>query len=281
MNQLQKIENKDGIASFSQTQIDVIRNTIAKDATNDELTLFAHQCSRTGLDPFTRQIYFIKDTKGKVTICTSIDGLRLIAERNGKYQGQTETLWCGEDGVWTDIWLKKQVPKAAKVGVYKAGFREPLYAVALFDEYCVRKYDGALNYIWAKMPALMIAKVAEALALRRAFPNDLSGIYSKEEGEIIENNSNDFKKYPNSAQAIKTLPIKKVEGGVNEQELATLENIEEMKKLIEEHNIPVERIDSWLQKANVLSFSEMKNYQIIKCIEFIKLMKANCNVARA
>jgi phage recombination protein Bet len=145
----------------------------------DDLKNFAIQCKRTGLDPITRQIYAIP-SGGKLNIMASIDGLRLIAERSGSYEGQTAPQWCGEDGVWKDVWLSKETPKACKLGVYKTKFREPLVAIALFDEYA-GKANGKLTFMWAKMPALMIAKVAESLALRKAFPNEMSGIYSSEE----------------------------------------------------------------------------------------------------
>lgn len=161
------------------------------DMSKADLENFALQCKRTGLDPITRQIYAIPN-KDKLTIMASIDGLRLIAERSGAYEGQTAPQWCDETGAWTDVWLKKVPPTACKIGVYKTKFREPLIAIALFDEYAGRyAYDdkygkykkGDLTHMWNKMPALMIAKVAEALALRKAFPNEMSGIYSTEEME--------------------------------------------------------------------------------------------------
>lgn len=162
----------------------------------EDLKNFAIQCKRTGLDPITRQIYAIPNN-GKLTIMASIDGLRLIADRSGEYEGQTAPQWCGDDGVWKDVWLSKETPKACRIGVYKTKFREPLFAIALFDEYAGKyAYDdnrggkfkkGDLTFMWAKMPALMIAKVAEALALRKAFPNEMSGIYSTEEMDQTKN----------------------------------------------------------------------------------------------
>jgi len=144
-----------------------------------ELAVFLHYAQRTGLDPFARQIYMI-NRGGTYTIQASIDGLRIVAQRSGEYAGQVGPFWCGEDGVWTDVWLEKTPPIAAKVGVMRLGFTEPLWGVAKFDSY------NANSPIWKKMPDTMIAKCAEALALRKAFPNDLSGIYTSEEMEQAE-----------------------------------------------------------------------------------------------
>lgn len=159
---------------FSHTDIELIKKTIAKEATHEELKLFLQICNRTQLDPFARQIFFVRRGGiGQTTL--SIDGFRLVAERTGKYEGQVGPLWCGEDGQWKDVWLEGQPPLAAKVGVYRAGFREAVYSVANFSAY------NAGSPIWRKMPALMLAKCAESLALRRAFPMELSGLYTQEE----------------------------------------------------------------------------------------------------
>ncbi len=165
---------------WDDRQLAALRSLGLENTPKPDLALFLAYCQKTGLDPFSRQIYCI-GRGGRWTIQASIDGLRIVAQRSGEYAGQTPPMWCGSDGVWVDVWLSDQAPSAAKIGVYRQGFSEALMAVATYDSYAARNKDGNPQGLWKQMPDVMLAKVAEALALRKAFPNDLSGIYSSEE----------------------------------------------------------------------------------------------------
>lgn len=171
---------------WPQEKIDLLKRTICKGATNDELEMFLSICKRTQLDPFARQIYAIKrwdNSLGREVMQTqtSIDGQRLVAERTGKYLGQEGPLWCGEDGVWKEIWVSSKPPVAAKVIVYKKGSEKGFPAVAHWHEYAQFKKDKTLTKMWSERGAGQLGKCAESLALRKGFPQELSGLYTKEE----------------------------------------------------------------------------------------------------
>jgi phage recombination protein Bet len=158
-----------GIAPEWERKIDLIKRTVAKGATDDELQLFFHQAKKTGLDPLARQIYCVKRGSG-MAIQTGIDGFRLIADRTGKYAGNDDYEFA--EG--------KEFPIAAKARIWKIvdGERYPFEATARWSQY----YPGdSLGFMWKKMPHVMLGKCAEALALRKAFPAELSGVYTAEE----------------------------------------------------------------------------------------------------
>lgn len=229
---------------WTQNQHAALAQIGIADAPHGDQLVFLHYAQRTGLDPFARQIYMIGrkewDSRNqreiyKYTIQAGIDGLRVIAERTGRYEGRTPVSWCGADGVWRDVWLDKNTPPtAARVGVYKQGFREPTVSVAIFEEYAARKKDGDLIALWKSKPAHMISKVAEALALKAAFPQDLSGIYTPEEmdqdepkgepgvgeaGESIKtaDDAAQIKKYqPTSEQMITTAQKSEIAGRIRD-----------------------------------------------------------------
>ncbi|MFT4281223.1 RecT family recombinase [Microbacterium sp.] len=148
---------------------------------------FRHTVERTGLDPLVKQIYCIgRASRDGVewAIQTAIDGFRLIAERSRQYAGQEPAQWLTPKGEWVDAFVKElhgDHPLAARVTVHRHDWDIPLTAVATWDEYAQTKHDGKLTSMWAQRGPGQLAKCAEALALRKAFPQDLSGLYTDDE----------------------------------------------------------------------------------------------------
>lgn len=181
---------------FSKQQVAALAQLGVERASDADLAVFFHQCKRTGLDPFSRQIYMISRRKRvkdpatgiwrdgvQQTIQTGIDGFRLIAARAANARGATityeDTLWADSRGGWHDKWIWQGPPHAAKVTI-RIG-EASVSGVASTHEYMPMNKAGEPTGLWKTMPATMIAKCAEALALRKAFPMDLSGLYTSEE----------------------------------------------------------------------------------------------------
>lgn len=168
---------------FSPQQMDILKNTICKGVTNEEFEVFLMACVKTKLDPFMKQIYAVK-RRGKkpdgtwgetMTIQTGIDGYRLIAERTECYSpGQEPTYTYDPQGklVSATAYVKKMT---------RDGTWHSVSASAYIDEYCQRTKEGHPMGMWANMPRTMLAKCAESQALRKAFPAEMSGVYTKEE----------------------------------------------------------------------------------------------------
>jgi len=172
---------RDGQEMFTPKQLAALTQLGIENAPNADLAVFMHRCQATGLDPFSNQITMIK-RGGKWTIQTEIDGYRVIAHRAARRDGVElsygPTYWYDAAGGKRDVWTGDGPPVAASVTVYKDG--KPFPGVARFTSFAAYK-DGQLVRQWATMPDHMIAKCAEAQALRKAFPQDLDGIHTADE----------------------------------------------------------------------------------------------------
>jgi phage recombination protein Bet len=152
--------------SFTPDQLKLITDTVAKGATPDELKLFLYRCKNLGLDPLKPgQIYFIKYGTGPGSIVTGIDGFRSKAARSGKLSGIKRGVIRDNKGKCIGAWAE----------VYRKDWND-----CAREEVSLSEYNTGKS-MWAKMPETMIKKVAEAAALRMAFPDDLGGVYSEEE----------------------------------------------------------------------------------------------------
>jgi phage recombination protein Bet len=154
-------------------QMELIRATVAKDATPDELKLYLYDCARIGVHPLDKLLHFTKRS-GKYTPITSIDLMRIRAAETGELAGSDDAVFTGTPA---------QNGFEAHVTVYRLvqGQRCAFSATARWSEY---KPDQA--FMWNKMPHTMLGKCAEALALRKGFPRQLAGLYAKEEMDQAE-----------------------------------------------------------------------------------------------
>lgn len=160
---------------FTQSQEKMIRDSFLNGATREEATVLMELARVRRLNPITGQIHFVaRNTKAgkKWSSQVGIDGFRVIAERTGKYDGQDEPEFeRSADGI----------PIVCRVRVYRKDWSRPAVGVAHFTEYAQTDFNGKLTKMWESKPHIMLAKCAEALALRKAFPDDLSGLYTPDE----------------------------------------------------------------------------------------------------
>lgn len=174
--------------NFSDAELSIILKGMAGDAPDADVAVFLHICRRSGLDPLSNQIHLVvrRSNRGgpRGTVQTGIDGYRLIADRTGRYAGSSDPLFNDNLTQFMFASSDDKHPKTATVVVKKlvGELSNPtigeFQATAMWDAY----YPGtSQGYMWDKMPFLMLGKVAEALALRKAFPGELSGIYTNEE----------------------------------------------------------------------------------------------------
>lgn len=179
-----EVAPSEAFQNLSRPQIDLMKRTVAVGATDDELKMFLQVCVGAKLNPFLRQVHFVKRWNSKEgkevgSIQVGIDGFRAIAESGGQYAGSDDAIFTDEKEVLIDK-VKKMIPEKATVTVHKLmeGNRYPFTATARWGEYYPGEKQG---YMWHKMPYGQLAKCAEALALRKAFPKLLSGLYAPEE----------------------------------------------------------------------------------------------------
>jgi len=171
------------LSKLNPKEIDLIKNTVAKGATDTELQLFLYIAGKRGLNPLTGQIHFVKrkqkNASGEYeevgTVQTGIDGFRLIAQRTEQYTPSPKPTQF-------DYNAQGNLARATVYGIKiinGQGFE--FSASAKYSEYVQLKTDNLPTRMWGKMPETMLEKCAEAKMLRRGFPEELSGLYTSEE----------------------------------------------------------------------------------------------------
>lgn len=163
--------------AWTPEQQDLIRNTFANGASAGEFAALCETAKVWGLDPFRRQVFFVNrwDSQKSCKVWSvqvSVDGLRAIAERTGLYAGQDEPEF---------VYDEKGAIRSCKVRVYRKDWERPMTGVAHWSEYVQTTKEGRPTQFWASKPHIMLAKCAEAIALRKAFPQQMAGAYSPEE----------------------------------------------------------------------------------------------------
>jgi phage recombination protein Bet len=276
---------------FDRDKIELIKRTICNGASDDELELFIHACKRTGLDPLVGQIHAVmrmRDNRKQMTIQTGIDGYRLIAERTKRYVPGAKPVY---------EYNERNELVRATASVKKLGPDNEWHVIeadAFFDEYACFTNGGKLNVMWATKPHIMLAKCAEALALRRAFPAELSGVYTSDELEQADNptQSTTQREKPQAQQPERVeqqqqtnvvTPAAKPSTKPPEQPAATPAKVESPKvqlatpgqvlvarALVPKTKMETALVDKWFAKAGATSWETMPAALVEKCIEWMK-----------
>ena len=227
-NNKQVIDIKEGKIEFTPKEIETIRRTVAEKATDDEFRMFMHLAKSYGLNPFNGEIFFWK-MNGKPTIMTSRDGYLKIADRHPSYDGlvsdvvrENDLFKRKQDGIVHEYGSDRGFIIGAYALVYRDDRSYPTYMFAPFEEY------NAGTRVWAQYPSAMILKVAESMALKRAFT--VSGLVTREEMDVInsrDDSENDYNKKPDQ---IKDVSSNKVSENKEISQLSKRE--EEIKRII-------------------------------------------------
>ena len=167
------------VQAVRPASLDVLKDQLAPNATDDELRYLGAVAQRLGLDPIAGHIVLIPRWDSRLgrdvhRPQVTADGRLVLADRTGELEGFDGPEWCGPrnpDGshTWLDVWEGDDPPHAARVFVYRAG-RRPANGTVRWSEFAQRDRQGRLTGLWAKMESHMLGKVALSLGMRRAFP---------------------------------------------------------------------------------------------------------------
>lgn len=229
MNKIVEYQNEEP-CGFSPDQVKVIKSLIARDLTDDELMVFLHNCKRTGLDPMSRQIYAIK-RGGRMTIQAGIDGLRIIAERTGRYApGKPTDYQYDSNGnlVSATAYIKKMTADGTWHEIAETSFL------------CEFKGNTPL---WKSMPTVMLSKVSESRALRRGFPDVLCNVYSEEEMDQAPPAESNVKPLVSTISGQQVNQLKELMSDNEDLLQEVMQTLKEHYKITSLENIPSDMFD--------------------------------------
>lgn len=177
------------VSGFNAAELDVLRSTIAKGATDDQLRLFLTVALRSGLDPFRQEIYasIMTDQRSgepQLVIMTGVEGYRSVGMKASRATGRAIVarhgpVWCGPDGEWRDVWLADELPAAARFTITVEG-EDPYPGTALMKESMQYTSGGQPTRFWKSQPVHMLGVAAERQAWKLAFPHELAAFTDTE-----------------------------------------------------------------------------------------------------
>lgn len=180
------LANGDNITLDAETVKNYLTNGNGE-VTDKEVAMYVQLCKAQQLNPFLKEAYLIKySDKQPASIVVSKDAFTKRAEAHPQYDGmKSGIIVMSKDGKITEREGAFHLPNENVVGgwarVYRKDKKTETYDSVAYDEYAVRDGNGNINTMWRTKPATMIQKVAEVHALRKAFPERLSGMYVEEE----------------------------------------------------------------------------------------------------
>lgn len=239
---------------LQKNEVELLKRTVAKGVSDDEFALFLWVCKKHKLDPLARQVHAVQrfvqkhhqDEKGiwisgyQMVIQIGIDGYRALAGRDHHdFGGCDEPEFVFDEG-------NKRIPVLARIRLWKKGLEHPIVGVAYWDEYAPRDLTKAEAFMWSKMPKHMLAKCAEALALRKGYP-ELADIYTNEE---MSQTMDEFT--PEGRQIASDVPIT---GSHQAAQEVAIKKIKQLKEVMSkplpkpEKTIDIEQIPIWPKKG--------------------------------
>lgn len=193
---VQNINTQAVVGSFTQSELDTLKSTIAKGTSNEQFALFVQTCARSGLNPFLNQIHCIvyNGKNGPVmSIQIAVEGIVALAKKHQQYKGFIAAeirqndhfkakIHTGEVEHEPDV-----MNPGETIGAYCVAYREnaPNVLVIVRRDQVEHLLKGRNSDMWRDYFDDMIVKHAIKRAFKRQFGIEVS------EDEYVQPNSID------------------------------------------------------------------------------------------